>query len=233
MLEMNGAGAPKSLEAEMVERELCGLRCLIRRAPEPGRSPSILFLHGAGTRGRMDILSHHALLKGASPLLRDFGLVMPLLCGNTWLDVFEHLMRLAACAAEAVDGDPDRLVLMGNSMGGFGTWQLGVTCPECFAALVPMCGGGQDWNADRLSQTPVWAFHGALDDTVDPFYSRKMVESVNASGGQAKLTIYPDLAHNCWSRTFASDELFRWLEGQRRSAAKAQEARTHAGSAFG
>ena len=38
----------KSLESEMVEREQC---ILIRRAPEPGRSPGILFLPGAEAVG--------------------------------------------------------------------------------------------------------------------------------------------------------------------------------------
>ena len=219
--------------ASLWERELCGLRCVCRDAPQPGRSPGILFLHGAGTRGSMDALTHHVLLREASPRLSRFALVMPLLCGNTWFDVFEHLMRLAAHVVEAVSCDSDRLILMGNSMGGFGAWQLGMACPERFAAMVPLCGGGQDWTAARLRGTPVWAFHGALDKTVDPFYSRRMVDAVNTSGGQAKLTLYPDLAHDCWSRAFADDELFLWMENQRRVGEKAAHDRAHEGAAFG
>ena len=40
--------------------------------------------------------------------------------------------------------DPDRVVLEGHSMGGTGSWQLGVHYPHRFAAIAPVCG-----NADR------------------------------------------------------------------------------------
>jgi len=40
--------------------------------------------------------------------------------------------------------DPDRVLLEGHSMGGTGSWQIGVHHPGRFAALAPVCG-----NADR------------------------------------------------------------------------------------
>ena len=215
------------------EITLCGLRCLIRYAQDPGRSPGILFLHGAGSRNSMETLKNHSLLCEGSDKLRAFGLLMPLLEGDTWFDVFEHLIGLAECAAGAMQCDPDRMSLMGVSMGGFGAWQLGMSCPEHFAALVPLCGGGQDWNAARLKQVPVWAFHGALDTTVDPAYSGRMVQSLQRAGGDVRLTLYPDLAHNCWSRTFADDGLFGWLEAARRAGVQASADEAHRGSAFG
>ena len=217
----------------LTEIELCGLRCLLRGAPQPGLSPGILFLHGAGSRNSMDTLAHHSLLTESSPLLSRFGLLMPLLEGNTWFDVFEHLIRLSACAAEAIGCDPDRLALLGVSMGGFGAWQLAMSSPDPFSALVPLCGGGQAWNAARLKNIPVWAFHGALDQTVSPLCSQMMTEAVNASGGSARLTLYPDCSHNCWSRAFADDELYAWMGAQRRRLLDGPAPQTHKGSAFG
>ena len=86
-----------------------------------------------------------------------------------------------------------------------------MTPTECFAALVPMCGGGQDWNADRLSQTPVWAFHGAKDTTVLPEESQKMVDKAQKAGCDARLTIYPEAAHNAWDDTYLNQQVFDWM----------------------
>ena len=64
-------------------------------------------------------------------------------------------------------------------MGGYGTWQLAISMPEAFAAIVPICGGGMYWDAGRLKKVPVWAFHGDSDPTVFPEESVKMVNAVN------------------------------------------------------
>jgi predicted peptidase len=39
--------------------------------------------------------------------------------------------------------DTRRVYLTGISMGGFGTWNLGLNHPEKFAAIAPICGGGE------------------------------------------------------------------------------------------
>lgn len=85
-----------------------------------------------------------------------------------------------------------------------------------FAALVPVCGGGMYWNAARLKNIPIRAFHGALDTTVLPEESVHMVAAVNNSGGKAELTVYPDMAHNSWERAFADDEMWKWMLSQKR-----------------
>ena len=87
---------------------------------------------------------------------------------------------------------------------------------DMFAALVPVCGGGMYWNAARLKNIPIRAFHGALDTTVLPEESVHMVAAVNNSGGKAELTVYPDMAHNSWERAFADDEMWKWMLSQKR-----------------
>jgi len=58
-------------------------------------------------------------------------------------------------------------------MGGFGTWDLGLTYPEKFAAIVPICAGTNDHRGpvsrektQALRTLGVWAFHGAKDPVV-------------------------------------------------------------------
>ena len=101
-------------------------------------------------------------------------------------------------------------------MGGYAVWQLAMSMPAYFAAIVPICGGGMYWNAARLKNVPIWAFHGALDNVVHPRESINMVEAVNACGGNAKLTIVEDVAHMVWCDVYENREVFNWLLGHRK-----------------
>lgn len=96
-------------------------------------------------------------------------------------------------------------------MGGYGIWQLAMSCPECLAAIVPICGGGMYWNAARLKNVPIWAFHGDSDPVVDKTESVKIVEAVKACGGSAKLKIYENCGHDAWSETYGNTEVYAWL----------------------
>jgi len=52
-------------------------------------------------------------------------------------------------AVKEFNGDPQRLYLTGYSMGGFGTWKMADAFPKKWAAIVPICGGGETaWAAN-------------------------------------------------------------------------------------
>ena len=140
---------------------------------------------------------------------------------GTWFDCFETLERFTRAIASAPFTDPERLYLVGNSMGGYGTWQLAMSMPEYFAAIIPICGGGMYWNAGQLVNVPVWAFHGELDPVVFVDESKKMVEAINNKGGNARLTLYPEAKHNSWTPTYQNKAVFEWLFAQRNQNAKA------------
>ena len=202
------------------EANFQGLSYLVRYPEgfDPTRPcPTLLFLHGAGTRGRdMQLLRNNPFFQEIEKL-GDFPflVVAPLCHESTWFEVWERLMALARNTAGLPFVDSSRLYLMGASMGGYGTWQLAMSLPEYFAAIVPICGGGMFWNALRLVNVPVWAFHGALDPVIPVAESQKMVDAVNTAGGSAKLTIYPKNEHNAWSDTYSNPEVFRWLLSHR------------------
>ena len=101
-------------------------------------------------------------------------------------------------------------------MGGFGTWEMGVTYPSFFAAIAPICGGGFSWRASALKDMPVWAFHGDADDVVPISYSQTMVDAVNAAGGNAKFTIFPGVNHNSWDPAYLDTNVVEWLLEQKR-----------------
>ena len=143
-----------------------------------------------------------------------FMLFAPLCSKNSWFDIFEQLQAFVKMVAAHPDVDPNRIFLMGNSMGGYGTWQLAMTMPEYFSAIVPICGGGMKWNVERLIHVPVWAFHGADDSTVSVQESICMVDAVKKAGGTARLTILENTGHNSWDYAFGNKELFAWLLAQ-------------------
>jgi predicted peptidase len=184
--------------------------------------PLLLFLHGAGERGGdLDAVKRHG-----PPKLIEQGQDLPFLIASPqcpaqhwWVeeDFQRVLWELQMDLTERYAVDRDRVCLTGISMGGFGAWMLAARRPECFAALVPVCGGGDPVWAARLRDVPIWAFHGAKDDVVALDFSVRMVKSVRAAGGEVEFTIYPELGHDSWTPTYENPDVWRWLLKQQRT----------------
>lgn len=200
----------------MQEKSLENLKYLVKYPKdfcEDKKYPTILFLHGAGSRGK----DFREL--GVNPFFNitekhencPFIIFAPLCSEDTWFDMWELLKKLVYHIETLPYTDSERLYLIGNSMGGYGTWQLAMSMPEHFAAIVPICGGGMYWNVGRLVNVPVWAFHGGKDDIVFTEESVKMVEALKRRGGDVRLTIYPENQHDAWTDTYNNPEVFSWL----------------------
>ena len=203
---------------------------------EGEKCPVMIFLHGAGTRGNdIDKLKGNPFFKNIS-IHSDFPFVIvaPQCNKNTWFDHFQTLKELALFISTSAFADTERIYLMGASMGGYATWQLAMSLPDTFAGIVPICGGGMYWNAQRLASTPVWAFHGEKDRTVLCEESRKMVDAVNQKGGSAKLTVYPEAKHDSWTETYRNPEVWSWLLSHKKATVNAPVEDGYEGSkAFG
>nr|AIA10534.1 prolyl oligopeptidase family [uncultured bacterium] len=113
--------------------------------------------------------------------------------------------------------DDQRLYVTGQSLGGFGTWSAITTRPKLFAAAIPVCGGGDESQASKLINTPIWAFHGEKDEAVSVERSRSMVEAIKKAGGTPRYTEYKDAGHVIWERVFHEAELLPWVFSQRRT----------------
>lgn len=77
--------------------------------------------------------------------------------------------------------------------------------------LAPICGGGNPDRVHELSDTPVWAFHGAKDSVVPLEETEKMVNKLQSCGGNIKLTVYPEADHDSWTETYNNPELYTWF----------------------
>lgn len=105
-------------------------------------------------------------------------------------------------------------------MGGYGSWRFAADHPERFAAVIPICGGGNPDDAERLKNLPIWVFHGDQDDAVPFERSVEMVEAIREAGGNAiRFTSLEHIGHNSWSPAYATPELYSWLDRQKRDSA--------------
>jgi predicted peptidase len=217
-----GAQAPDSVQtAHTFRRDGHALRYLLYlpEGYDPGGEawPLLLFLHGAGERGdSLDLVKAH----GPPRLVEEghafpFLLVSPQQPPGAWWDP-------AALAALLDDVearhrvDPDRVYVTGLSMGGFGTWALAILQPDRFAAIAPVCGGGEAEGVCAIRDVPAWAFHGALDSVVPLARSAEMVDALYACGGNPRFTVYPEADHDSWTETYANPTLYEWLLSHRR-----------------
>ena len=147
-----------------------------------------------------------------------FILVSPQCPADSWWDV-EELNELLGYIIEKHRVDADRVYCTGLSMGGYGSWELAARHPERFAAIVPICGGGDVvvLGICRMKHVPVWAFHGARDPVVPIEEDRRLVEALKHCGGSVQFTVYPDVEHNAWTRTYDNPKVFEWMLAQRRA----------------
>ena len=107
--------------------------------------------------------------------------------------------------------DSSRIYVTGQSMGGYGTWDIVLRHPNRFAAAVPVCGAGDPTQAKSIAHIPIWAFHGDKDTAVPTKGSREMIEALKQAGSKGKYTEYPGVGHNSWSRAWSEEDLVPWL----------------------
>lgn len=130
--------------------------------------------------------------------------------------------------------DERRIYLTGSSMGGYGAWAWAAMNPEHFAAVAPVAGGlgssgpkaitsNFDQWVDRLTPLPIWTFHGGQDTIVPVDRSRAIVTAIRENGGQAKLTVYPQLGHHVAGNAYSEPEFYTWLLQQQRSSSNGNQ----------
>jgi predicted peptidase len=180
------------------------------------RWPLVLFLHGAGETGS-DV---NKVKVHGPPKLVAAGKEFPFILVSPQSPKFgwdtDALMALVDGIKEGYRVDPDRVYVTGLSMGGFGTFALAAAYPKEFAAIVPVCGGGERIWGRRLRNVPAWVFHGAKDPVVPLQSSKDMVDAIKKAGGTVRITVYPEAGHDSWTETYNNPEVYEWLLRQRR-----------------
>ena len=199
-------------------------------AKSPVRWPLMLFLHGAGERGTN--LQNVAVHGPPKLVKRQPGLSLHrrVAAMSRRRDLVERsLLELLDEIIATHPVDTNRIYLTGLSMGGYGTWSLGLLAPEGFAAIAPVCGGGEPIRVllaspaktKSLRSMGVWAFHGAKDPVVKVEESQRMVDALKKAGVRevGELTVYPEADHDSWTATYNNEKLYEWFLKHRRTTA--------------
>lgn len=183
--------------------------------------PLIIFLHGAGERG--ENLEHVERLNLPKMIKEGYEVDAMILCPQcpgefVWNNIVRELKELIDNIVEEYQVDKERISITGSSMGGYGTWEMGLTYGNFFSAMAPVCGGSMPWRARNLVNTPIRTWHGEIDTVVHLVNSQLMVDSVNVNGGNAQLHVLPGLGHNNGAEeAYNNTDLIPWLLSQRRT----------------
>ncbi len=174
--------------------------------------PLLLFLHGAGERGNN---INKVKVHGPPKLIANgrsfpFLVLSPQCPEGRWWST-ETLNVLLNEIVNQYRVDRDRIYLTGLSMGGYGTWSMATEYPDRFAAIAPICGGGDPEKAERIKNLPIWVFHGAKDSVVPIEQSQRMVDALKELGSDVKFTVYPQAGHDAWTDTYHNKELYDWF----------------------
>ena len=183
-----------------------------------GKYPTILFLHGIGERGNdLQLLKREGL-----PKILDgdknfpFIVISPQCPSSTeWYYMNEDNVRaLNSMLDDAVKRfpiDTNRIYITGLSMGGIGAWYFAIKSPHRFAAIAPVAFRGDGWSPCPAYKIPAWGFHGALDNVISLSSAQNIVDQFKECGGSIEFTVYSDLSHDCWTRTYNNQDLYSWF----------------------
>lgn len=213
-------------------------RLLVPEKVEPGHKyPLVLFLHGAGERGDDNQLQlKYFPTWMAEPAMRAKYpcFIIALQCPNDqkWVDVpwdkstsqpmpknpsepMQHAIGILDEIIKTEPIDTHRIYLTGLSMGGYGTWDLAMRMPDRFAAIAPVCGGGDVSKAALLVNIPIFCYHGDADPAVPVARSRAMIAAIEKAGGHPKYTELHGVGHDSWTRAYQdADGIVPWMFAQ-------------------
>lgn len=202
--------------------------------------PLVLFLHGAGERGNdnMSQLQHGANMFTNPVNLEKhptFALFPQCPTNSFWAPInnngikdnnffpynppmtpiLEDVKELLDTFIDNNPVDPNRIYIMGLSMGGMGTFDMVCNYPDLFAAAIPICGGV---NTNRLKEmdtsTKFRIFHGDADAVVPVAFSRETYTTLKDKGVEVEYIEFPGINHDSWTSAFNRDDFMEWLFSQ-------------------
>ena len=113
--------------------------------------------------------------------------------------------------------DANRIYVTGQSMGGYGTWDIIMRKPHLFAAAIPVCGAGDLSQAKNLAHLPIWCFHGGKDTVVPVAASRDMDKAMKKAGNKNwAYTEFPKVGHGASKPAWKEEKLIPWLFSQKK-----------------
>lgn len=206
--------------------------------------PVLVFLHGSGERGRDNEkqLVHGGELFLKKEIREKFSaiIIFPQCPADTswsyYESVYDSLSKERRLVFPTQEGpaypermvkqltdsliriglaDEDHIFIGGLSRGAIGTYDLIIRYPTYYAAAFTIAGAcNVQLMLNNGKHIPLWIFHGAKDDIINPSYDRELYTSLKNKNAPVKYTEYPEANHNSWDPAFAEPALLPWLFSQ-------------------
>jgi len=115
----------------------------------------------------------------------------------------EDVLNVLALVSKEYNTDPKRTYLMGNLMGGGGTWYLGQKYPELWAAISPSNGPvtPSEYPYDRLKGMPVAVVHGDPNTGTSGEAALQLVAGAKEHGAEVLWLSVPGYDHmTAWTQ---------------------------------
>lgn len=195
--------------------------------------PLVVMLHGAGSNHRLALRRVFGKSNAAGENDVDASLYFP-----AWEDVQYIVATPLARGTMGYQGvaekdvwdmiadvkrrfktDENRTYLTGLSMGGGGTLWIGLTRPDFWAAIAPVCPAppeGTEIYLPNAAHLPARFFQGDADPVVPAASVNKWVEGFKSSGTHVEYDVYPGVKHDSWVNAYANGQVFKWFDRYKR-----------------
>jgi poly(3-hydroxybutyrate) depolymerase len=182
----------------------------------PGKpAPLIVDLHGLNIAPLMQML-----FDGTTDLAERYGFIVVAPMGYSlsgWWGARSgrpgelselDAMTVLKLVRERYAVDPDRIYLMGHSMGGAGTYHLGAKYHDIWAGVAPISAAGGIADAaaaERYRSFATLLMHGEKDSIVSVNGTRRAVTLLQGAGAQHVYLEFPGKDHEFWIRRGAEN----------------------------
>ena len=107
--------------------------------------------------------------------------------------------------------DPKQVYIMGISMGAIATLDMVYRFPDTFAKAISICGAT---NIERMREfkgkTKFRFYHGDIDDVIPVTYSREAYKALKTTGKKAEYIEFYGANHNAWHPAFNTADFLQW-----------------------
>ena len=179
------------------------------------KKPLIVFISGDGEKGTdLEKVKIHGPLKYLKTHELDAYVLAPQCKENENWNI-ESINELILKIQKENKIDANRIYVTGLSSGGWAAWNLALSYPDKFAAIVPISGFVdliELESACKIANIPTRIFHGLLDDVVKVDYAISIYKELKkCNAPDVQLTIFDDAGHDSWTRVYDNPEIYDWM----------------------
>jgi predicted peptidase len=222
-LALTGADLPVTKGMHRLKADIPGAGTVLYAVSVPDGydpktpAPLVLVLHPGGPRGPY---YGAEFARGiAEPALRQLNAIMiaPDCTERAWSDAAcdTAAMALIADAMKAYNIDRKRVLVVGFSMGGRGTWQMAANHADVFTAAIPMAASTRGMTLDQLGRQPTYIIHSRADEVVPFEPAEEAAQELKKQKREVEFEAIDDLTHfEMASYVDALRRAGRWVAGR-------------------